>query len=93
MGQSTILASGTSAATSSDVTVAAGSVVSVGIFTSSGEPSQMGPLASVVMDTPGGDITIKTLSAEEPATVLSGPGTFRVVRPALSSAIGAFSET
>lgn len=93
MGQSTILASGTTGATSSDVPVAAGSVVSVGVFMSSGVALSQGPLAVVMMDTPGGDIPIKTLTEAEPATVLSGPGTFRVVRAPCSVAIGVFSET
>lgn len=93
MGQSTILAAGTTAATSSDVTVAAGSVVTVGIFASTGQPNVMGPVCTVFEDTPGGDVGVAILSADNPSTVLTGPGTFRVVRSPVAEAIGVFSET
>lgn len=93
MGQSTILASGTTGATSSDVSVAAGSIACVGVFMATGSAFSEGPLATVVMDTPGGDVAVKTLTEAEPVTVLSGPGTFRVVRAPCSVAIGVFSET
>lgn len=93
MTQTTILASGTTAATSTDVVLAAGAVANIGIFATSGTPPQSGNVAMVCMDTPGGDLDIMGLGADCPVTAVSGPGTFRVKRAAVSSAIGAFSET
>lgn len=95
MAQSTILAAGTSVATSSDVSVAAGAVVSLGIFVSSGEISREAR-CEVLMDTPGADLVLSTLTREHPATTVSGPGTFRVARRAAGRegiAVGVFSET
>lgn len=93
MAQNTILATGSAAATSSDVVVAAGSVVSVGIYSAAGIPH--GVSLSVMMDTPGLDTQIGELTARSPALILSGPGTYRVVRSALAGAVsvGAYSET
>lgn len=93
MAQTTILAAGSTAATSSDVPVAAGSVASIGIFSAAGIPR--GVELAVMMDTPSLDAQIGKLTAEDPAIVLSGPGTFRVVRSALadSVSVGVYSET
>ena len=93
MTQTTILASGTTAATSTDVVLAAGATANIGIFAATGTPPQSGPVAMLCMDTPGGDLDILPLSAERPATSVSGPGTFRVKRSPVTAAIGAFSET
>lgn len=92
MPQSTILASGTSAATSSDVVVAAGTSVALGLFSASALPANAG--ASVVLATPGADMPVGSLSALSPTLVITGPGTFRVVRPLFAAqAFGVFSNT
>lgn len=98
MTQSTILATGTTAATSTDVVIAAGSVVTVGIFCAAPdvpvgldwEPIQF----TVLEKTPGADNKIDTLNFGKKAVVLSGPGTYRVARPAYTgSPFGVFVET
>ena len=94
MAQSTILAAGTSAANSTDVTVAAGAVVSLGIFVASGDVPREA-LAEVLMDTPGADVVVAELTREHPVTAVSGPGTFRVARRTVGregTAVGVFSE-
>lgn len=92
MAQSTILAAATAAGTSSDVVVAAGASVTIGLFVASGGlPPQ--DFALVYQDTPGGDNPLCELTGTKPTTVLSGPGTFRVVKGATSVAVGVFTET
>lgn len=93
MAQATILAVGTTAATSTDVTVAAGASASIGIFATSAEPP-WDCSANVMMDTPSGDIHVARLERNNPVVVANGPGTFRVVRPVQPTTdIGVFSET
>lgn len=93
MAQNTILAIGNTAASSSDVVVASGSVVSVGIYSDATIPR--GVSLQVMMDTPGVDMQIGELTASSPALILSGPGTYRVVRGAIAGggSVGAYSET
>ena len=94
MAQNTILAAGTSAETSTPVPVAAGAVVSLGIFVASGELPR-GAWFDVLMDTPGADLDVSTLTYENPVTTVSGPGTFRVARRTVGregTAVGVFSE-
>ena len=92
MAQATVLAAGTSAATSTTITVAA-AAVRVSIFASGvGEipPTatltlqQIGPLSAL---TP-----IGTLSKSNPTIVLNAPGGFSVKRPAMSVAVGVYTE-
>lgn len=88
----TVLAAGTTAATSTDIMVAAGAVVTVGIFAAT-TVLEKGQRAIVYQDTPGADVQIAELSMDKPSTVISGPGTFRVKRPALAvTGIGVFTE-
>ena len=93
MAQATVLATGTTEATSTDITVAAGESVTVGIFAAGGRlPSRVA--FTVKQDTPGGDNVVARLTNVERATVLAGPGTYRVHRPAYSgTAFGVFTET
>lgn len=94
MPQSTILASGTTEATSTDVVVAAGSSVTVGIFGAAGAHLPPGLPFAVLQDTPDADNLVAHLDGSTRTTVLSGPGTFRVKRPPLTGdAFGAFLET
>lgn len=93
MTQSTILTSGSSQTTSSDVTVAAGSTVTVGIFPASGGLAQ-GAEAIVYLDTPGGDLPLQNLGNALPACQIVGPCTFRVRRIATGGVdFGIFLET
>ena len=55
MAQSTILATGLTRATSTDIVVAAGAVVTVGLFVAAGLSVQPGSRAILWIDTPGGD--------------------------------------
>lgn len=90
MAQATILASGTTAATSTDIVLADGASKTVGMF-GAGAIGSIGFLR-VMIDTPGADLQIATLTPRNPVVVISGPGTFRVVRPLVSSAVGVFTE-
>ena len=92
MAQSTILAAGTTVATSTDVVVAAGSAVTVGIFVASGVIGAT-DYASVLIDTPGADLSIAQLSNQRLAVQLAGPGTFRVARGVCAASVGVFLET
>lgn len=92
MAQATILAAGTTAAASTDIVVAAGALVTVGIFAAA-TVLEKGQRAIVYLDTPGADVQVAELNMDKPSTVISGPGTFRVRRPALTgTGIGVFTE-
>lgn len=94
MAQSTILSAGNADATSTDVVVAAGASVWVGIFSAVADalPAQNNFL--VQQDTPGADNTLHLLNTNARSVRLFGPGTFRVVRTAyLGTAFGVFLET
>lgn len=93
MAQSTVLALGTTPATSSDVVVAAGEIVTLGIFTdnTSGIPKQAG--VTLMVDTPGLDIPAYALTPDNPVQAVSGPCTIRAVRPTVPVSIGVFKET
>jgi len=91
MTQSTILASGTAAATSTDITIAAGAVATVGIFTAAASQSLDGYF-SIMQDTPGEDAFVGILNGLQRSVQLAGPGVFRVKRPLISTAFGVFLE-
>ncbi len=93
MAQTTVLAAGTSEATSSQFTVAA-TAVTVALYATGGElpataaleVQQVGPSSAV---TPVG-----SLSKSRPSAVVSGPGVFQVKRPAgLNVSVGVYTET
>lgn len=88
MTQSTILASGTTAAPSTDVVVAAGAVVKVAIFSADPGASMAGNACAVVDVTPGAPNWVGDLNQSQRSMHLNGPGTFRVVRPVLPVAFG-----
>lgn len=93
MTQSTILAAGVTAATSTDVTVAAGAVVVVGLFAATADTLAPPVAFSVFQDTPGADNVIALLNNNIRTLSLTGPGTFRVGRPAYTGvAFGVFLE-
>ncbi len=83
MTQTTVLAAGQTAAESSEITLSAGAVVTVGIFGSAKIPAEV--TLRVVVVTPGLAQTVATLSESSSVTALTGPGTFKVVRPDITS--------
>lgn len=93
MAQSTILAAGNTAATSTDIVVAAGAFVWVGIFSAANATLPVEVDFTVFQDTPGADNTVVLLDNNYRAIQLIGPGTFRVGRPAYTgTAFGVFLE-
>lgn len=98
MAQTTHLAAGQTAATSTDIVVAAGASVSVGLFTDrAGDAIPAALEIWLLIDTPGVDNRVIDL-AKEPgnARAVSGPGTYRVSRPLLTAYgvnVGVFAET
>ena len=92
MAQATVLASGTTEATSSDIVVAAGAVVTVGLFVSTGVID--GTMrAKLYMDTPGVDNVEAELDNVHKTYVISGPCTARVVRKQCPTAFGVYTES
>ena len=99
MTQSTILAAGITEATSTDIVIAAGATVVVGIFCSDADKpisyqDQLAGEFKILQDTPGADNVVLTLNYISPSTILSGPGTYRVKRAAyVGKPFGVFLET
>lgn len=95
MAQTTILASGTSAGVSSDITLIQGETRTVGIFHAAGDEPPDACCLTIYIDTPGEDRKIGVLNKAVPALVISGPGTFRIRRPDISQygvSVGVFTE-
>lgn len=93
MAQSTILAAGQTAATSTDIVVADGESVKVGLFVAAGRVPT-GVQCTIVEDTPGADNPVGLLGAAL-SVVIAGPGTYRVLRPAIGHIgvnVGVFTE-
>jgi hypothetical protein len=93
MAQNTILAAGQTAATSTDVVVAAGAFVSIGIFASGPIPANV--QIAIRADTPGADNVVCKLSASCKTTAIAGPGTFRAHRTDISEHgvdVGVYTE-
>jgi len=95
MAQTTTLTAGTSYATSTDIAVAPGASVIVGIF--SDDPNALLPIEArfeIMQDTPGADNVIGILKYDQKSRVITGPGTFRVRRRAYTGgSFGVFLET
>lgn len=98
MTQSTILAAGITDATSTDIVIAAGATVVVGMFCADIDkpvayPDIIATKFEIMQDTPGADNIIFVLNYAKPSTVLSGPGTYRVKRIAyVGKPFGVFLE-
>ena len=93
MAQTIILAPGSSAATSTDIVVPAGDVVTVGIYTAIAAVAPTGARFSVMQGTPGADNVLASLNNYSRTTALVGPGTYRVQRPAYAgTGFGVFTE-
>jgi hypothetical protein len=87
--QTTILAAGTTAASSTDVTVASGEVKKIGIACASAIPAD--DECTLFEVTPLGVNPIMQLSNSQPSTLV-GCGTYRVKRPVTTASIAAYSE-
>ena len=90
MAQTIILAAGTTATQSSDIVLTDGQTRTVAVFSAGAIPA--GGFA-VMLRSPGADLLVATLTASQPAVVLSGAGTFFVVRPLQTVAVGVFTES
>ncbi|MEN6303633.1 MAG: hypothetical protein ABFD96_12965 [Armatimonadia bacterium] len=93
MAQSTVLAAAQTAGQSSDITVAVGSVVSIGLFATVDIPSTV--RCAVFMKGPSGAQFVGALTGNNPQMAVSGPGTFYVSRPSLASIgvnVGVYTE-
>lgn len=94
MTQSTVLAAGITAASSTDIVIAAGATVTVGIFSAVADAVPLGVAFGIDQVTPGASNTIGCLDGARRQVVLAGPGTFRVKRPAYTGTpFGVFVET
>lgn len=92
MAQTQILAAGTTAATSTDVTLAAGAHAQISIFTASTGQIPDAARLELRIDTNGADALVDELTRERQSIHLIGPGVYRVFRPAQAVAIGVSSE-
>lgn len=90
MAQTTILAAGTTAATSSDVTVASGASIKIGIDCA----GAIGPADTLMIFEVGplGERPLLQLNSSNPSTICDGGGTFRVKRPITTASIAVFTE-
>jgi hypothetical protein len=93
MPQATILALGTSGATSTDVVVASGSFAVIGSFTAAGVSYPQGGEVDVTVVTPGSEALVVTLSEDNRTVRLAGPSTYRATRKPCGTPIGVYSET
>jgi hypothetical protein len=78
--------------TSTDVTIADGAGVTIGIYTTSGSGIAANDHAKVYIDTPGDDAYLCTLSADKPAERFLGPATYRVKRGYTNGPLGVYKE-
>lgn len=95
MAQSTILAAGNTAATSTDITVALGAVAKVGIFCADADASRLPATAIIELkeDTPSTDNTVIQFKDGSRSYLITAPGTYRVTRTAYTgTAFGVYLE-
>ena len=95
MALTTILAAAMTDATSTSVIVAAGGVATIGAFVATGQ-LPVGPYLRVHIATPGATTEFFQLSRATPITVLSGPGTYTVIRDNIAGYgvnVGVFADT
>lgn len=96
MAQSTVLAAAITAGTSTDITVAAGSVVKVGIFCADADASRLPASAEFKLkeDTPSTDNTLIQFTDQKRSYLITSPGIYRVTRNAYTgTAFGVYVET
>jgi len=85
--QTVILASGTGAATSTDVTV-----TSTGLLTTSGFTQGATPQLAVYQVANSVEVKVGQMTADNPTFALTVPGTYRVKRPAVAVALEVVSD-
>jgi hypothetical protein len=91
MAQTVVVTAGTTAATSSSITIAAGAVYTFCLYASSGGlQADMG--AVIAYDSPGGDVSIGALSGSCPAQQVQGPAQVLIIKGASSAACGVLQE-
>jgi len=90
MAQATVLASGTTAAQSSDIVVLQGQPVTVGIFSAAPLPATT--RCAISIKGPTGSQVVGWLNGDTVATTITAAGTYFVTRPALTVAAGVFTE-
>lgn len=89
MAASEIIASGTTAASSSDFTVVAGTPVTVFLKDAAGAVVDQYARALIqIKDTAGEYFTVGVLTGYEPALIIDGPGDYRVTRELATVAFG-----
>ena len=87
MARTNILASGTSAANSSDVVINAGEAVTLSAFAAGTFP--LGVQLSVMMKTTGGDQPVGVLSRVDGVQArIAAPGTYYIARGEINTAVG-----
>lgn len=90
-----IIAPGTSVASSSELTVAAGDALTVWLYVDSGDLPD-GARAEIRATTPGASTAIGNLTPYDPVRQVAGPVTITVTRTSggrNGEAVGVFSET
>lgn len=95
MAQTTSLALGTTAATSADIVVPANVTAIIGIFAAAGVPlpgKGTTGACRLMQVTPGAPNLVTLLDDTQPSVAIQGPGTFRVMRSAVASAVGVWTE-
>lgn len=97
MAQSTILAAGNTAATSTDIAVLSGDVVKVGIFCADADRSRLPATAIFLLleDTPAStnDNVVARFGDDQRSYLITAPGTYRVSRTAYTgTAFGVYIE-
>lgn len=86
-----VLTTGTGAANSNDVVVAAGSTLSVGLKDAAGTAVPKGAIVNILLkDDTGQYFKVGSLNYGQPAVQI-GPGTYRFTRLANGVAVGVFS--
>lgn len=92
MAASSVLAPGTAPGNSTDVVVAGGATVSIGLYKASGE-LKSGLSFHIAIKTPGAPLRFATLDNANPLRVISGPGTFVVSRvESAGDSVGVFTD-
>lgn len=92
MARTQILAAGTTAATSTDITLTTGAHANISIFTASNSQIPDAARLELRIGTNGADALDVVLSRTKQTHHLIGPGIWRLYRPAQAIAIGASSE-
>jgi hypothetical protein len=89
-----ILAPATSAGNSTDVTVTAAAPVTVGLYTAAGGSVSGEITAPITRKNPSGTYAPigESLSGARPNLTITGPGVYRVEKPATSIAVGVQSD-